>query len=160
TGATLAVHLAIHSIETIVAELSPILGPDCPVAAVWHATWPDERIVRGTPADIGEKLIDNGIERTALLFVGRALAAHQFRDSALYDSKYRRRFRNRAAGPVMEEDSSASPDLCRGSPADRRHVGVCIGTRAAYTAVELCGIRSSRQPTIGTRLQIASLYSE
>jgi precorrin-4/cobalt-precorrin-4 C11-methyltransferase len=33
------------------------------------------------------------IERTALIFVGRALGAEDFRDSALYDADYRRRFR-------------------------------------------------------------------
>jgi precorrin-4/cobalt-precorrin-4 C11-methyltransferase len=104
TGATLAIHLAVHSIETIVAELSPILGPDCPAAAVWRATWPDERIIRGTLLDIGGRLADAGIERTALLLVGRALAAVEFRDSALYDPWYQRRFRDRPPRPDAEED--------------------------------------------------------
>ena len=36
-------------------------------------------------------------ERTALIIVGRALAAENFRDSALYDADYRRRFRGGAA---------------------------------------------------------------
>ena len=48
TGATLAIHLAIQSIATIVAELSPFYGADCPVAVVVRASWPDERILRGT----------------------------------------------------------------------------------------------------------------
>jgi precorrin-4/cobalt-precorrin-4 C11-methyltransferase len=97
TGATLAVHLAVQSIETIVAELSPVLGPDCPVAVIHHASWPDERIIRGTLADIAGRLADAGLERTALVFVGRALGAKEFRDSALYDPDYRRRFRQRSA---------------------------------------------------------------
>src|SRR5437879_3292772 len=93
TGATLAIHLAIPAIEKIVAELLPFYGADCPVAVVARATWPDERIVRGTLGDIAQKLAAEPIERTALVLVGRALAAEDFRESALYDADYRRRFR-------------------------------------------------------------------
>ncbi len=71
----------------------PHYGADCPVAVVARATWPDERIVRGTLGDIAAKLAAAPIERTALVLVGRALAAEDFRDSALYDADYRRRFR-------------------------------------------------------------------
>ena len=52
TGATLAIHLAIHALPQIVAELTPLYGADCPVAIVLRASWPDERIVRGTLATI------------------------------------------------------------------------------------------------------------
>jgi precorrin-4/cobalt-precorrin-4 C11-methyltransferase len=97
TGATLAIHLAIHALDTIVAELTPFYGADCPVAVVAQASWPEERIVRGTLADIGAKIADDPIERTALILVGRALAADDFRESALYDADYRRRFRGGAA---------------------------------------------------------------
>ena len=97
TGATLAVHLAIHAVETIVKELTPFYGADCPAAVVVHATSPDERILRGTLADIAAKVAAERIERTALILVGRALGAEDFRDSALYDADYRRRFRGGAA---------------------------------------------------------------
>jgi precorrin-4/cobalt-precorrin-4 C11-methyltransferase len=93
TGATLVLHLAIQAVNTIVAELTPVYGGDCPVAVVARATWPDERIVRGTLADIGAKLATEQIERTAIILIGRALTAQDFRDSALYDPSYRRRFR-------------------------------------------------------------------
>ena len=93
TGATLAIHLAIPAIATIVAELTPFYGADCPVAVVVRASWPDERIVRGTLGDIAAKVAADPIERTALILVGRALAAEDFRESALYDADYRRRFR-------------------------------------------------------------------
>jgi precorrin-4/cobalt-precorrin-4 C11-methyltransferase len=93
TGATLVIHLAIHTIETVVADLVPHYGADCPVAVVARATWPDERIVRGTLGDIAAKLKAEPIERTATILVGRALAAQDFRDSALYDPAYRRRYR-------------------------------------------------------------------
>ena len=94
TGATLAVHLSIHALDRVVAVLRPVLGAETPVAVVWRASWPDERIVRGTLADIEERVAAlGGMERTALILVGRALAAQGFRDSALYDPDYRRRYR-------------------------------------------------------------------
>lgn len=97
TGATLAIHLAVHAIDRIVAELVPFYGADCPVAVVAQASWPEERIVRGTLADISGKLAADPIERTAVILVGRAIAAEDFRESALYDADYRRRFRGGAA---------------------------------------------------------------
>jgi precorrin-4/cobalt-precorrin-4 C11-methyltransferase len=97
TGATLAIHLAVHALDTVVAELLPFYGEDCPVAVVAEASRPGERIVRGRLGDIAAKLAAEPIERTALILVGRALAAEDFRDSALYDADYRRRFRGGAA---------------------------------------------------------------
>jgi precorrin-4/cobalt-precorrin-4 C11-methyltransferase len=97
TGATLAIHLAIHALDRVVAELIPLYGADCPVAVVAYASWPEEKIVRGTLGDIGARLLAQPIERTALILVGRALAAGDFRDSALYDANYRRRFRGGVA---------------------------------------------------------------
>jgi precorrin-4/cobalt-precorrin-4 C11-methyltransferase len=93
TGATLAIHLAIPAIATIVRELTPFYGADCPAAVVVRASWPQELILRGTLGDIAAKVAAAPIERTALVLVGRALAAKGFRDSALYDPDYRRRFR-------------------------------------------------------------------
>ena len=94
--ATLAIHLAIHRLEAIVAELTPFYGTDCPVAVVVRASWSDERILRGTLGDIAAQVAAAPIERTAIVLVGRALAAENFRDSALYDPDYRRRFRGGA----------------------------------------------------------------
>ncbi len=93
TGATLAIHLAITSIDRIAAELAPYYGEDCPVAVVARASWPDERVIRSTLGDVARLLKAEPIERTALVLVGQALAAKDFRDSALYDPDYRRRFR-------------------------------------------------------------------
>jgi precorrin-4/cobalt-precorrin-4 C11-methyltransferase len=95
TGATLAVHLAIHALDRIVAELTPLYGPDCPAAIVFRASWPDERIVRGTLATIAEKFAEEPVERTAIVFIGPSLAAEGFSESSLYDATYQRRFRGR-----------------------------------------------------------------
>jgi precorrin-4/cobalt-precorrin-4 C11-methyltransferase len=93
TGATLAIHLSIHSMDRIIAELQPVLGPDCPVAVVFRATWPEQRLLKGTLASIAASLSEEPIERTALVFVGKALGVEDFRESALYDPDYLRRFR-------------------------------------------------------------------
>lgn len=93
TGATLAIHLAVHALDSVVKELTPFYGPDCPVAVVAKATWPDERIVRGTLADIEGRLAAAPMARMALILVGPALGAEDFRESALYDVDYVRRFR-------------------------------------------------------------------
>ena len=95
TGATLAIHLAIHALDRVVAELTPHYGADCPVVIVFHASWPDEKIIRGTLADIAASFAADPVERTAIIFVGRTLAAENFRESSLYDPDYQRRFRGR-----------------------------------------------------------------
>jgi precorrin-4/cobalt-precorrin-4 C11-methyltransferase len=96
TGATLVIHLAVHAIDQIVAELTPFYGADCPAAVVADASSAAQRVVSGTLADIAAAVAATRIERTALILVGRALAARDFRDSALYDAGYRRRFRGGA----------------------------------------------------------------
>lgn len=93
TGATLAIHLAIHALPSVVEALLPLYGADCPVAVVAHASQPQERIVRGTLGDIVSAIAADPIERTALILVGPALDADGFRESALYDADYRRRYR-------------------------------------------------------------------
>jgi precorrin-4/cobalt-precorrin-4 C11-methyltransferase len=97
SGATLVLHLAIHAVEKIAGELAPFYGATCPAAVVVQASAPEQRILRGTLADIAAKVAATRIERTALIMVGPALAAENFRDSALYDPDYRRRFRGGAA---------------------------------------------------------------
>ena len=93
TGATLAIHLAIHRLEEIVATVTPFYGADCPVAVMVRVSWPDEQVVQGRLDDICGKLAGLGVERTALILVGRAVSPEDFRESALYDPDYTRRFR-------------------------------------------------------------------
>jgi precorrin-4/cobalt-precorrin-4 C11-methyltransferase len=83
-GATLAIHLGVQAIEEIVATLTPHYGGDCPVAVVAHASWPQELVLRGTLATIAADVQAASVRRTAVIFVGRALAAEGFRDSHLY----------------------------------------------------------------------------
>jgi precorrin-4/cobalt-precorrin-4 C11-methyltransferase len=106
TRATLAVHLSIHVVERVVEEVAPFYGPDCPAAVVWRASWPDERVVRGTLGTIAAAISAERLERTALILVGPALGASEFRDSALYSAGYDRRFRPTARpGATGEADA-------------------------------------------------------
>jgi precorrin-4/cobalt-precorrin-4 C11-methyltransferase len=95
TGATLVLHLSIHVLDKVVADLEPFYGADCPVAVVYRASWPDERIIRATLGTIAAEIAKSPIERTALILVGKVLGARAFRESALYDAGYQRRFRGR-----------------------------------------------------------------
>jgi precorrin-4/cobalt-precorrin-4 C11-methyltransferase len=96
TGATLAIHLSIHVLDKVVAELTPFYGADCAVAIVYRASWPDERVIRATLGTIAAEVARQPIERTALILVGKVLSARDFRNSALYDAAYQRRFRGRS----------------------------------------------------------------
>ena len=96
TGATLALHLSVQNLATVVAELAPVYGADCPVAVVYRASWPDERILRGRLSDI-EARMEPQITRTALILVGPALAGEGFDESCLYAPDYDRRYRPQSA---------------------------------------------------------------
>ncbi|UOA16333.1 MULTISPECIES: precorrin-4 C(11)-methyltransferase [Sulfitobacter] len=105
TGATLAIHLSVHVLDKVVEDLTPHYGADCPVAVVWRASWPDQRIVKATLAtlrtEVGEEMA-----RTALILVGHALGAEDFGESRLYAADYDRRFRPVGADPRFPETSS------------------------------------------------------
>ncbi len=96
--ATMAIHLSIHALDRVVSELKPHYGEDCPVAIVYRASWPDERVIRATLGAIEALAAQAPMERTALILVGPALGADDFRESALYDAGYDRRFRPRGGG--------------------------------------------------------------
>jgi precorrin-4/cobalt-precorrin-4 C11-methyltransferase len=70
-GATMVIFLGTEKLGEITKKLA--CPPDTPAAVVYHASWPDQKIVRGTVGDIAEKSRKNGIERTALLVVGGVL---------------------------------------------------------------------------------------
>jgi precorrin-4/cobalt-precorrin-4 C11-methyltransferase len=95
TGATLAIHLSIHALSDVVERLLPSHGETGPVAVVYRASWPDQRIIRGTLGDIVAKVAAEPMERTALIIVGQVLERTDFRESALYDPGYQRRYRGR-----------------------------------------------------------------
>lgn len=102
TGATLAIHLSVHVLEKVIEDLTPHYGPDCPVAVVWRATWPDQRIVRATLSTL-QTALSTEMQRTALILVGPALGAQDFEESRLYAGDYDRRFRPVGTEPRFPE---------------------------------------------------------
>ena len=102
TGAVLAIHLSVHVLEKVVAELAPHYGADCPVAVIWRASWPDQRIVRATLETL-ETAVGAEMERTALIFVGRSIGAEEFDESRLYAGDYDRRYRPVGTDPRFPE---------------------------------------------------------
>lgn len=102
TGATLALHLSIGNLKAVVSELSPHYGADCPVAVVFRASWPDERVLRATLATV-EAMLDPDISRTALILVGPAIGGEDFAESRLYAADYDRRYRPQSAQSPWSE---------------------------------------------------------
>lgn len=88
SGATLAIHLSVRNLLEVERRLSPLYGADCPVVVAYRVGWPDQQILRGTLADIRDRVRAAKITRTALVFVGRALGPAHFPDSALYDAAH------------------------------------------------------------------------
>ena len=79
---TLAVFLGIDKIREIMESLDR--PGDTPVAVVYHASWPDEMVLRGTIDDIADKVQAAGLERSALILVGGVVNRTGFRRSHLY----------------------------------------------------------------------------
>lgn len=88
SGATLVIHLSIRNLLEIERQLAPLYGPDCPVVVAYRVGWPDEAFIEGTLSTIRDKVRKARITRTALIFIGPALADTDFRDSALYDAAH------------------------------------------------------------------------
>ena len=84
SGATLAIHLSVNNLATVIRDLVPHYGEDCPVVIAYRVSWPDEQFIRGTLGDIRTKVKASGITRTALILVGRVLGGSDFDDSRLY----------------------------------------------------------------------------
>jgi precorrin-4/cobalt-precorrin-4 C11-methyltransferase len=100
TGTTLVLHLAVQSVDQVVADLLPSYGPDCPAAVVARASWPDEIILRCRLGDLAEQVRRRAIRRTAVIVVGRVLAGSGFDDSHLYSAA-------RDRGRAQDDERSA-----------------------------------------------------
>lgn len=91
--ATMAIHLGVKNLASIVDELTPHYGSDCPIAVIHRASWPDQDAATGTLADIVEKVQAKGFRRTALILVGRVLANDSFSESSLYGAGHAHLYR-------------------------------------------------------------------
>ena len=99
---SLSTTLVEENLGKVVAELTPFYGDDCPVAVVFRASWPDEKIIRSTLGGI-EAALDPSISRTALIFVGPSIGGETFDESRLYAADYDRRYRPQTADSPWSE---------------------------------------------------------
>ncbi len=90
--ATMCIFLSTDRMAEVAGALAPHYGADCPAALVWHASWPDEIIVRGTLADIAARARAAGLTRTGMIIVGRALAGTPA-ESRLYAADFKHGYR-------------------------------------------------------------------
>ena len=93
-NATMCIFLSVHMIEEVVTEL--IKGgytETTPIAIVQKASWPEEKIVRGTLGDIAQKIKENDIMRTAMIVVGQCLDT-SYSLSRLYAPEFAHMYRD------------------------------------------------------------------
>ncbi len=90
--ASLCIFLSVHNIDEVVSRLTEGYPPDTPAAVVFKASWPEEKIIRGTLSNIADKVKEEGIEKTALILVGDFLEGSG-EASKLYDSQFTHGFR-------------------------------------------------------------------
>jgi len=86
--ATLCLFLSATLIRKVVRELSDVYPQNWPVCVVEKASHPEERIIRGTLADIADKMHDANIRSTAMIIVSKVFAIDDFVDSKLYDPTF------------------------------------------------------------------------
>ena len=90
--ATLCIFLSGHKIEEVVGALTASYGGDCPCAVVYHASWPDQKIIEGVLKDIAGKVRVTDIGQTSVIIVGRALG-RDIPASKLYDAAFTHKYR-------------------------------------------------------------------
>jgi precorrin-4/cobalt-precorrin-4 C11-methyltransferase len=100
TRATLVLHLAITGTRALMAELEPHYGADCPVAVVYRASQPGERVLRGTVAGIADAVAEAGLRQAAVILVGRALDPRAGGESYLYQADRDRPASGTASAPA------------------------------------------------------------
>jgi precorrin-4/cobalt-precorrin-4 C11-methyltransferase len=91
---TMVIFLGTPHVVRVVDELQKGgYHKDTPCQVVYKATWPEQKIIKGTLADIVAKVKDAGITETALIFVGKVLDPQAYDLSKLYDPKFTTGFR-------------------------------------------------------------------
>ena len=99
---TTCIYLGTHAVdETMERLLDEGHDPETPVAVVYHASWPDEDVIRGTVGTIGEKVEAAGYRASALVVIGEAATGAGYERSYLYGD-----WANRSGDGSSGDDSS------------------------------------------------------
>ncbi|MFN7105997.1 MAG: precorrin-4 C(11)-methyltransferase, partial [Pyrobaculum sp.] len=79
----------VHVIDQVVAELiSGGLPPDTPAAVVYKASWPEQKIVSGTLADIARKVREEKMVKQSVIIVGEAVSPPEIPRSSVYNPRH------------------------------------------------------------------------
>ncbi len=96
-GATMVIYTGIHIIDRVVNELKEGgLTDDTPVIVVYKATWPEQKIIKGTLGDIVAKVREAKIYRDSVIIVGLAASPETIKNmvrSSVYDPKHNHSYR-------------------------------------------------------------------
>ncbi len=91
--ATMAIFLSVGMTEQLSAQLiEGGYSPETPAAIVYKASWPDEKRILCTVAQLAQKAKEHGIYKTALILVGDFLGGNYGR-SKLYDPSFSTEYR-------------------------------------------------------------------
>ncbi|NMC33079.1 MAG: precorrin-4 C(11)-methyltransferase [Veillonellaceae bacterium] len=91
--ATMCIFLSVHMFDDLVRDLTAGgYPPDTPVAVVEKASWPEQRIFRGTLTTIADQLAAAGVNRTAMVIIGKVLDG-EYERSRLYAPEFGHMFR-------------------------------------------------------------------
>ena len=92
--ATMVIFLSTGMLKELSKELmAGGYSPDTPAAIVYKATWPEEKTVRTTVAELAEAAEREHITKTALIVVGNTVAQNGYDRSKLYDPGFTTEFR-------------------------------------------------------------------
>ncbi|HCE42288.1 MAG TPA: precorrin-4 C(11)-methyltransferase [Lentisphaeria bacterium] len=112
-GATMAIFLSSGDVKSLTGEL--IRGgysPETPASVVYRASWKEEKITRGTLADIDDKLEASGfIGRQAMIIVGDVLDRKKGGKSLLYDAGFTHGYRKAAEERIGESENRRIGDF-------------------------------------------------
>lgn len=90
---SMVIFLSVQEISKVVSRLMEGGYPsDTPIAVVYKATWPEQKVVRGTLQDIAKKVSEENITKTALIMVGKFLG-DEYNYSKLYDKDFKHEYR-------------------------------------------------------------------
>jgi len=96
-GASMAIYTGVQLIDKVVRELKEGGVPDdMPVVVVYKATWPDQKIIRGTVGDIAQKVKAEKITKDSMILVGKIADPSRYKDqirSSVYDPSHAHSFR-------------------------------------------------------------------
>lgn len=93
-GATMSFYLSVHLLPDIARQaIRGGYGGSTPVAVVYRASWPDQKVVTGTLSDIAKKVRAAKITRTAIVIVGNVVRPTSYEYSKLYDKTFSHGYR-------------------------------------------------------------------